>query len=1773
MAAYYAGLHKRLKDNSVPIADRVKLARFGWVSNHCFLPNKHQVLLDWVSFRLVNSEKDGTSDADEQSLWLFLHDALKSQEMASIQREGKPICLRGNLCSALLSTLLKDDVSDIVIGCCDMILTNEKLRFVQNTKFESLIAMTVALVEMASKHLEENVCLDEHGQILRVMGKALAKSSNFLQQQQNGKKAYGLTSEQLILPCLRLYSILSSCRHGNSELCVAGLNALNNSFRSLLFSRNMAEAYKMYLMSEEGDKQKKDGRVRADVVDKFMDFLQSKSGEASTICGFPVIYSAFLTSFKPSPDLTFAMLQKMCSLMDFKTDGQPSGSFDDASWDRKLCTMEALLKLATSHKCYAVVEEETERTKKMEWFKEIVSHLMANKRLHPSWYGCLDIIFSLDHNILATRMQEVWPCLLATNASMAATMQEHDDADDARVGESRDAFLKSVMETYTKLRQIDRLTKVLLSSILTKKEFSSSIQLPASFLTSFGAAVESLTPGSTVALWDIIMSDITTNHLPAIMHHASQSSVDPPPAKKKRKVNKQVAGENGDAVARFEASATVLHTFLMNSKMADAAEVGQVKGQVLKLFDMMADDVLKPLLGIFSHENQSLAFSTLLLCYGWGELHLMLRQHTNLMERVPLPTLNTPMKNGDVHYLHTYSHASDWLRVMSPSVADGNEKLCFLKHQLLWQQARGLVLLANLEESSVKESLTSCISQALELSVERSESNSGRWDGLIGHATQSNIYTALLTSLLSQSLTLFTFMDESMHSSVAGLVCQAVCGSMHSEDNTNECSACTVRNAALGFLDSEACRESRPMQNAVVNAVADQLKELNKSLEAANLSNSKKDGKKDTHSKGKKQSREIQHSKGNQMLSGEDNFKTGVNLLEVLKHLPLLHLSASNRVNCMLGLVSLDTKTVTCVETMSPAERQKSCDLVELSTEVRRLLTAILKGVQQGDEVLRNEELNTWFFSFLSELGNLLSQHANEDVEKMLLGNKCDMDDKRMINKDRGETVRETCFLKTGVSEGPRKGKSFYICGSTAEQKCNFVQETSLPPSFCLKHSDVPVELQGFGSKANGELRQYYRCTTSKQEGKGWCGYVVVHRADRRPLRDVNGISSLSSHGHKHRSESNVVEKPNTSVKSTRQPSGKHDTGTSQHSNTEVKAGKHRSEQGNVEDITKQMHASKIGSKESKEYDSRRHPSSKDGMDGERRREKSGDAARRPDLKKRGDGPRRTSSDPDRDVFSGDGRDRKQGWMEQRHGRGDSDASERSSSKNASQRSRSEGDGKERHHGSEINPVKKSSSSQRDHRRYPENQPTHGVKSSSEMVAKEKGQHQQAALKGQAKGSGQLHKDSDDDCIIIDDTPKVRSQASTFNDVRSKTGTTTSSTLKSTLEAIATDKVQPEKQYHQAALKDRAHDSQQTGKKDKLAARFDKVRQNDSMNMSWRDSSAPNDDSSDDEESKDSNDDDDCRILEDTPKVRSQVVTHTENKSSAAPTAARSKEEDRHSPVDPSLGLRERLMRKMKIDVPDNKFQDSDRVAPSSETKSSTATNISSSNVSKHHQQAYQQEKTGAPLPSSHQPAVNVVPQVSSVRSDSNQSGTAAAYPRALLAQRQAYERQLQRQKDLMQRVPLSSLPDGGQRLKQVCADLETAILKLDKAAKSYKPPQLSLSAQGVASAAHTSGSHIPVGGSLQQTSIKQHFQPLHPASQAMAQQRYQQAQAMYLPYQYAELLKLAHLLRPRQMIPATSKSLSRVIRSMPSLGCHGERHKKIHVEEFLRYFHYALVK
>lgn len=43
MAAIYSGIHLKLKSPRTLWEDKLKLARFAWISSQCLLPNKEQV--------------------------------------------------------------------------------------------------------------------------------------------------------------------------------------------------------------------------------------------------------------------------------------------------------------------------------------------------------------------------------------------------------------------------------------------------------------------------------------------------------------------------------------------------------------------------------------------------------------------------------------------------------------------------------------------------------------------------------------------------------------------------------------------------------------------------------------------------------------------------------------------------------------------------------------------------------------------------------------------------------------------------------------------------------------------------------------------------------------------------------------------------------------------------------------------------------------------------------------------------------------------------------------------------------------------------------------------------------------------------------------------------------------------------------------------------------------------------------------------------------------------------------------------------------------------------------------------------------------------------------------------------------------------------------------------------------------------------------------------------------------------------------------------------
>ncbi|XP_037646360.1 transcription termination factor 2 isoform X2 [Sebastes umbrosus] len=98
------------------------------------------------------------------------------------------------------------------------------------------------------------------------------------------------------------------------------------------------------------------------------------------------------------------------------------------------------------------------------------------------------------------------------------------------------------------------------------------------------------------------------------------------------------------------------------------------------------------------------------------------------------------------------------------------------------------------------------------------------------------------------------------------------------------------------------------------------------------------------------------------------------------------------------------------------------------------------------------------------------------------------------------------CMLKTGVRDGPTKGKSFYVC--VDKQGCDFSHVASVSPSHCLQHEDSMVDLQALSySLQQQSHRLYYRCVAGKKAGQRWCGNLPwtapPEKEKRNPLSDT----------------------------------------------------------------------------------------------------------------------------------------------------------------------------------------------------------------------------------------------------------------------------------------------------------------------------------------------------------------------------------------------------------------------------------------------------------------------------------------------------------------------------------------------------------------------------------------------------------------------------------------------------------------------------------------------
>ena len=100
------------------------------------------------------------------------------------------------------------------------------------------------------------------------------------------------------------------------------------------------------------------------------------------------------------------------------------------------------------------------------------------------------------------------------------------------------------------------------------------------------------------------------------------------------------------------------------------------------------------------------------------------------------------------------------------------------------------------------------------------------------------------------------------------------------------------------------------------------------------------------------------------------------------------------------------------------------------------------------------ENMNKWLRN--------IDDHASDDVVKMLIGNKCDMDDKRCITRARGEALareHNIPFLETSAKNNVNVEKAFF------EMARSILKKT--PPNASKTESGVSVGLSQGNKPAN----------------------------------------------------------------------------------------------------------------------------------------------------------------------------------------------------------------------------------------------------------------------------------------------------------------------------------------------------------------------------------------------------------------------------------------------------------------------------------------------------------------------------------------------------------------------------------------------------------------------------------------------------------------------------------------------------------------------------------
>ncbi|NXO33473.1 URB2 protein, partial [Locustella ochotensis] len=477
MAAIYSGVYLKLKSAKTAWEDKLKLARFAWISHQCVLPNKEQVLLDWVSHTLVSNYNKRLTLEDEfvEKLWTYLDNIIHSKRLQDLLRSGKTVGLSFSVAQVINKRLAEACSGKIqqnigtVLSCASGILSTPSLSIIYTTKCEPLVDLLSKLSKLACQQLASHDAVGS--QLFSVLQLTFAQYLLFQRQQTNQIRMFGLVTSHLLQPCLLLRHLLTmrswtqtDDNHVRQHLSREIQSQIETLLQAGLFQPELFSYYKEELLPEQ---HKKKGAFKNLLLP--VNTVQTKLGSdlcepalhgAVVASSVSLLYKLFLDSFCKAENhlMCFHMLSSLFGclrLSDLPEEGR-SNTLSPVDWSTELLALEQLLSLVLSNDIYNVASDRI-RHKEVQFgfYRKLAQMLLTHSQASiPAWFRCLKLLMSLNHLIVEPDLDD-----LVSSAWIDA------EASEPCTKKPQETLINSIFQIYSKLRQFPRLFEEVLTVI------------------------------------------------------------------------------------------------------------------------------------------------------------------------------------------------------------------------------------------------------------------------------------------------------------------------------------------------------------------------------------------------------------------------------------------------------------------------------------------------------------------------------------------------------------------------------------------------------------------------------------------------------------------------------------------------------------------------------------------------------------------------------------------------------------------------------------------------------------------------------------------------------------------------------------------------------------------------------------------------------------------------------------------------------------------------------------------------------------------------------------------------------------------------------------------------------------------------------------------------------------------------------------------------------------------------------------------------------------